>query len=141
VSVPASAALLLPSDAPLAWPALREDAARVRALPAGTRVALADRRPGGRRRLRRSAGRLGIQLEAEYVVLPTWAHATFVAADDPDTMTWLLATFFTTPPRVSRGRYLVEVVTRVGATRAGAATIRRVLGALAPGRLAIGTRR
>jgi hypothetical protein len=144
-SVPAPAAVLVPSGAPVVWPSVRADAERARVLPAGSPVALADRRAGGRGRLRRAAGRLGIEVQAEYVVLPSWGSATFVAADDPDAVTWLLATFLTTPPRVVRGRLVLEVVRRLvdaaTRTRAGAASVRLVLGALVPGRLVVGVRR
>ncbi len=143
--VPASASVLLPSTAPLVWPSVAADAERALGLPAGSPVALADRRAGGRGRLRRAAVRLGVEVESEYVVLPTWSSATFVAADDRDAVRWLLSTFLTTPPRMVRGRLalegarrLVEATTR---TRVGAASVRLVLGALVPGRLVVGVRR
>ncbi|WP_076262063.1 hypothetical protein [Intrasporangium flavum] len=143
--VPASASVLLPSGAPVVWPSEPADAQRALGLPPGSPVALADRRAGGRARLRRAAERLGVEVESEYVVLPTWSSATFVAADDRDAVTWLLSTFLTTPPRVVRGRLVLEAVRRVVAamtrTRAGAASVRLVLGALVPGRLVVGVRR
>ena len=103
MSVPAPARVLLPAGTRVAWPTRPEDVARVMVLPRGTAVALADRRPGARGRLRRAAGRLGVRVEAEYIVLPSWGHAAFVAADDPAAVRWLLSTFTTTPPRVTRG--------------------------------------
>jgi hypothetical protein len=144
-AVPASASVLVPSGAPVVWPSVPADAERALGLPAGSPVALADRRAGGRGRLRRAAGRLGVEVESEYVVLPTWSSATFVAADDRDAVTWLLSTFLTTPPRVVRGRLVFEVVSRLVAavtrTRVGATSVRFVLGALVPGRLVVGVRR
>ena len=143
--VPASASLLVPSGATVVWPSVPADAERALGLPAGSPVALADRRSGGRGRLRRAAVRLGVEVESEYVVLPTWSSATFVAADDRDAVTWLLSTFLTTPPRVVRGRLALEAVRRLVAattrTRVGAASVRLVLGALVPGRLVVGVRR
>ena len=145
MSVPAPARVLLPADTRVAWPTRPADVARVMGLPRGTAVALADRRPGARGRLRRAAGRLGVRVEAEYIVLPTWGHATFAAADDPAAIRWLLSTFTTTPPRVTRGTYLIEAlqraVQRASSTRAGAAAIQQVIGALVPGRILVGTRR
>jgi hypothetical protein len=144
-ALPASASVLVPSGAPVVWPSVPADAERALGLPAGSPVALADRRAGGRGRLRRAAGRLGVEVESEYVVLPTWSSATFVAADDRDAVTWLLSTFLTTPPRVVRGRLVFEGVSRLVAavtrTRVGAASVRFVLGALVPGRLVVGVRR
>ncbi|GAB3062810.1 hypothetical protein GCM10027053_26570 [Intrasporangium mesophilum] len=137
--------VLLTSRTTLAWPGRAEDATRVAELPPGSVVALADRRPGARRRLRRAAGRLGVRVEAAYIVVPTWGRATFVAADDPAAVTWLLSTFSTAPPRVAHGRLLIEVAQRVwqraATTRLGAAATGRLLGAVVPGMLVIGTRR
>jgi hypothetical protein len=145
MSVPVPVRVLLPAGTQVTWPTRPEDVERVMVLPRGTAVALADRRPGARGRLRRAAEHLGVRVEAEYVVLPTWGHATFVAADDPATMRWLLSTFTTTPPRVTRGTYLIEALQRAteraSSTRAGAVVVQQVVGALVPGRLLIGTRR
>ena len=67
-------------------------------------------------------------------MLPTWGHAAFVAADDPAAVRWLLSTFTTTPPRVTRGTYLIEALQRAteraSSTRAGAVAIQQVIGAL-----------
>jgi hypothetical protein len=145
MSVPSCARIVVPGGTQVHWPERQEDAARVAVLPPGSLVALADRRPGARRRLRHAAYRLGVRVEVEYVVLPTWSRATFVAADDVSTVTWVLSTFSTTPPYVTRGAYLLDaaqrVWQRVAATRAGAVTTHRLVCALAPGRLLIGTRR
>ena len=145
MSFPDPAHVLLCADTEVAWPTRPGDVARVMVLPRGATVALADRRPGGRGRLRRAAARLGVRVDAEYIVLPTWGRATFVAADDLATVGWLLSTFTTTPPRVTRGTYLIEALQRAtqraGGTRAGALVILRVTGALVPGRILVGTRR
>ena len=145
MSVPVPVRVLLPAGTPVAWPTRPEDVERVMVLPRGRAVALADRRPGARGRLRRAAEHLGVRVEAEYVVLPTWRHAAFVAADDPATLRWLLSTFTTTPPRVTRGAYLIEAlqraIERASSTRAGAVAVQQVVGALVPGRILVGTRR
>ena len=145
MSVPVPVRVLLPAGTEMAWPTQPEDVARVMGLPSGAAVALADRRPGARGRLRRAAEHLGVRVEAEYIVLPTWGHATFVAADDPATVRWLLSTFTTTPPRVTRGVSLIEVLQRAtrraSSTRAGAVAVQQVVGALVPGRILVGTRR
>jgi hypothetical protein len=144
VNVPAAAGVLLPPGGLLGWPSDPQDVERVRAVPAGATVALADRRPGGRRRLRRAAERLGVHVDAEYLVLPTWRLAAFVVSDDPDALKWLVETFLSTPPRIARGHALAEGATtlarRVVQSRIGVEAVRRLLGAVAPGRLVIGTR-
>ena len=145
VNVPPAAQVVLPPDAALVWPSRPADRARLRALSPGAAVALADRRIGGRARLRRQAARHGIVLDAEYVVLPTWGSAAFVADDDPDSLRWLMATFATTPPHVRRGWMVVDVGLRAwlsaaAAGRAGARVAAGVLNALAPAHLAVGRR-
>jgi len=144
MTLPAAASVLVPSGTAVVWPSDVHAATRVRAMPSGTTVALADRRPGGRGRLRRAAGRLEVRIDAEYLVLPTWRMGTFVVSDDPDAVRWLVETFVTTPPRVALGHALADGAARLGRraadSRTGAAAVQRLLGALVPGRLVIGTR-
>ena len=145
MTIPPAARVLLPQNAALAWPDSSGDADRVMALPPGAPVALADRRLGSRSRLRRQASRLGVVVDAEYVVLPTWGRATFVANDDPASLRWLMSTLATTPPDLSRGRLAVDVALRLwlslaGAGRPGADLAARLLVVVAPGRLVIGRR-
>lgn len=146
MTIPSAARVLLPQGAALAWPTSAADAERVMALPPGAPVALADRRVGSRARLRRDAARLGVAIDAEYVVLPTWSQATFVANDDPTSVRWLMSTLATTPPDLRRGRLAIHVALRVwgslaAAGRPGARLAARLLTVVAPGRLVIGRRR
>ncbi|MFM6849326.1 MAG: hypothetical protein ACKOVB_09510 [Terrabacter sp.] len=144
MSLPAAAALLVPSGAVVAWPADHADHVRVQQASVGTVVALADDRPGGRGRLRRAARRLGVRVEAEYVVLPSWRLASFVTTDDAGTLSWLVESFLTTPPGVARGHRVVNGASRIGrravATRVGAAAVRLVVTSVVPGRLVVGRR-
>lgn len=145
MSIPAAARVLMPQSTALAWPGSAGDADRIIALPPGAPVALADRRLGSRARLRRHAARLGVVVDAEYVVLPTWDRATFVANDDPASLRWLMSTLATTPPDLSRGRLAVDVALRLwlslAATgRPGAGLAARLLVIVAPARLVIGRR-
>lgn len=145
MNLPAAAALLVPSGAVLAWPADPADGVRVQRAPAGTVVALADGGRGGRRRLRRAAARLGVRVDAEYVLLPSWRQATFVTTDDAGTLSWLLDSFLTTPPGVVRGTRIVHGVTsvarRAAGSRHGGAVLRLLVASLVPGRVVLGTRR
>ena len=144
MSLPPAAALLVPSGAVVAWPSDHADHVRVRRAAVGTVVALADARPGGRGRLRRAARSLGVSVEAEYVLLPSWRSATFVSTDDAGTLAWLVESFLTTPPGVARGHRVVNGASRIGrravATRAGAAAVQLLVGSVVPGRLVVGTR-
>jgi hypothetical protein len=100
-------------------------------------VALADRRLGSRHRLRRLAATLGVEVDEEYVVLPTWEQGTFVVEDDPATVSWFLSTMATAPPSLVRGGRAVELLLR-GWRRFLSPGL---VGAVAPARLVIGTRR
>lgn len=105
-------------------------------IAAGTRVALADDRPGGRRRLRRRASRLGLRVDQEFVVLPSWHRAAFLVEDHASTLGWLWATLATVPPGVARGAFVVDAAVRGGPrTRPWG-----FVGLLVPGRLIIASR-
>ena len=89
---------------------------------------------------------MGVRVDTEYVVLPGWNSATFVANDDPASLRWLMSTLATTPPDVSRGRLGVDVALRLwlwlaSAGRPGSGLAARLLVVVAPARLVIGTRR
>ncbi len=145
MNLPAPAALLVPSGALVAWPSEPADGVRVQRAPAGTVVALADSGRGGRRRLRRAAARLGVQVDAEYVLLPSWRIASFVTSDDAGTLAWLVDSFLTTPPGVVHGHRIVHGATRLArravGTRPGAAAVRLLVASAVPGRIVLGTRR
>lgn len=106
------------------------------ALAPGSRVIMCDDRPGSRVRLRRKAARLGLQIQREYVVLPSWRRASFVVEDHPTTLAWLWVTLATIPPGVSRGSLLAEGALRGGRRR----LVLAVAGAVAPGRVVIACR-
>jgi hypothetical protein len=125
-----------PGDLILA-PRWRAEQSGIAALASGSRVVLSDDRPGSRIRLRRKAARLGLQISAEYVVLPSWRRAAFVVEDHPTTLAWLWATLATIPPGVSRGSLLAEAAVRGGRHR----LVLAMAGSLAPGRVVIASRR
>ena len=103
-------------------------------LAGGRPVVLTDSRPGARARLRRRAGRLGLVVDGEHVVLPTWGSAAFVVEDDPHVIGWLWDTLVTVPPRARRSAPLVELAVRLGAL----GPVRRALLWGAPGRVLFG---
>lgn len=134
----------MPTGAVVAWPSDPADGVRVRRAPAGTVVALADGRPGGRRRLRRAATRLGVRIDDEFVVLPSWRRASFVMSDDVRPLAWLVETFLAPPPGVALGHSAVHGMSRLARSAvthpSGAAAVRLLVSAVVPGRLVIGTR-
>ena len=142
--LPPAAGLLVPSGAVLAFPSVPTEAVRVRRARAGTLVALGDRRPGGAPRLRRAAARLGVRVDAEYVLLPGWRSASFVTSDDGDALAWVVQTFLTTPPGITRAHPAVDAASalarRAVTGRRGAAAVRVLVRWVAPGHLLIGTR-
>jgi hypothetical protein len=135
--LPPSVRVLLPPGSVLLGPGRSPKVADPRRLARGTPVALVDNRIGSRSRLRRRAARLGLDVEREYLVLPTWGQPTFVVEDEPDLLGWLFLSLATVPPNVTRGAWLVDVVTRLLRTSWGRALASR----LAPGRLLVGAPR
>jgi hypothetical protein len=134
--LPAAVRVLLPLDSLVVPPGQTIDQATVRTLSPGQRVALGDGRLGSRRRLRRRAAQLGLEVQAEYAVLPSWDRGTFAVEDCPRTLTWAFSTILTVPPNVARGALAVDLLLR-GSRRS------RLLGfsgRVAPGRLLIGAR-
>jgi len=146
VTLPPAARVVVPVASRVAWPDRRADAEQVRGAPPGTPVVLADRRLGSRGRLRRHADRLGVSIEAEYVLLPTWEHPVFVSDDGSESLRWLVRTLGTVPPHVRRGRLALEAGLRLwlALASAGAPGERLAAGlltAVAPARIVVGRRR
>lgn len=136
--VPTAVRVLLPPGSVVLGPGATDTPDLLRGVAPGGRVGLVDSRVGSGRRLRRRARRLGLDVRAEYVVLPTWGQATFVVEADQDTVAWLLTTLGTVPPGVRRGAHLVDVLVR----RATATPwLHRTVATMAPGRLLVGVPR
>jgi hypothetical protein len=134
--LPVAVRVLLTSDTLFVQPGEVPGDDLVRSLRPGQRVALADARIGSRRRLRTRARRLGLRIEAEYAVLPSWGQAAFVVQDRKPTLRWLFATVATVPPGLARGAAAVDL----GLRAATAMRAVRLAGHLAPGRLVIANR-
>jgi hypothetical protein len=134
--LPVAVRVLLTSDTLFVRPGEVPGDDLVRSLRSGQRVALADARIGSRRRLRTRARRMGLRIEAEYAVLPSWGHAAFVVQDRKPTLRWLFATVATVPPGLARGAAVVDL----GLRAATAMRAVRLAGHLAPGRLVIANR-
>jgi hypothetical protein len=104
------------------------------ALPAGgAPLALCASGPFARRRLRRAAARAGVALEREYLALPSVASPAFLIEDGPAAVDYFRDRILTPPPGMARGAAAGDL-----AVRTVRLVPRRVLSALAPGRIAIG---
>jgi hypothetical protein len=80
--------------------AVRDTAARVRALPAGSTVVLLDHRRGSRR-ARRIAASAGVAVDREYVALPSLRRAIVVAEDSANALRWACRSLVAPPPAVT----------------------------------------
>jgi len=108
--------------------------AQMRAMPSGSTVMLLDGRPGSRRRLRVLARAAAVEIEHEYVVLPTLRSAFVIVDDTPTTVAWLYGSVLTVPPGTTLLAAPVDLAIRL---------LRRLapwwlLGVIAPGRALMG---
>ena len=94
---PAAAVVIEIPSRPLA---VRDAAARVRALPAGSTVILLDQRRGSLR-ARRIAASAGVAVDREYVALPSLRRAIVVAEDSANALRWACRSLVAPPPAVT----------------------------------------
>jgi hypothetical protein len=107
----------------------------VRQLPAGTPVALIDSRPASRSRLRRIARKLPMTVERELIVLPTAGHPIVVMDDTSDAVRHFWRSVAAVPPGVAAASLPTTLLLRAARTLPWTWT-----GAIAPGRVLLGTR-
>lgn len=109
---------------------------QLRALAPGTPVCLVQDRPWARRRLRRLCRRAGIVLERELVAVPSTRHPIVLVDDQEPAVRHFWASVVTTPPGITRGWLPATLLVRFGRRLPWTWT-----GAVAPGRVVLGTRR
>jgi len=102
-------------------------------LAPGTPVALCASGLVARRRVRRAASRAGIQVDREYVALPSAASPAFLVEDGTAALDYFRTRILAAPPGMTTLAGVAEV-----AIRALRVLPVAVLSALAPGRVAIG---
>lgn len=134
--VPAAVELVLPENSLIADPSWRGRSSVLGGADASCRIVLTGTRMGSRLWLHRRAARLGLIVESEYLVLPTWGHASFVVDAHPDVLAWFMSNLATVPPGLSRGARVAGVALDL-CSRPG---LLRWLGLLAPGSLVVGRR-
>jgi len=113
--------------------ALREE---VRALPAGTPVVLCDAARGRRGRCRRFASEAGVELDAEYLAIPSLRSPRYLVEDVPETLDYLWAELAVLPlpsPALAVARLVLRVAGALGLWRWAALAF--------SGRIAVGRRR
>jgi hypothetical protein len=103
--------------------------------PARGAVALCASGPFARWRVRRAAARAGVALEREYLALPSAGSPAFLVEDAPGPIDYFRVRILTAPPGTSRLGAAADL-----AVQAVQHAPRRLVGALAPGRVAIGRR-
>lgn len=109
-----------------------EDAAELAGIPRGTSVAIVDAKTWARRRCRRISHSAAIEIEREYVVLPTLREPLVVVEDDRAALRWLVDHQLTAPPGWPATISL--------AVKAARFVPPWLFGALVPGRVVIGRR-
>ena len=114
---------------------LRTGPVRAHQLSADGPVVLVDQRPGSRRRLRRTARKLGVTLEREFVVLPTLGRPMVVVDDVEEAVRHFWTAVATVPPGLA---FAVPASALLALARR---TPWRWTGALAPARVVVGRRR
>jgi hypothetical protein len=119
-------------------PAARRALVRdVRSLPAGSAVVLRDGVLASRWRCRRFAARAGVQVERQYVALPSVRSPAFLVEDGRRPLGYFCSAVLSVPPGVALLAAPVGLLSRAAAWLARAGLV----GAIAPGRVAIGWRR
>jgi len=108
----------------------------LRALAPGTPVALADDRPGSRRRCRRLARRSGVALSREYLAVPTSKQSAYLVEDSVPSLRYFCAAVLTVPPSPGlpavTSELAIRLIERLGPWK--------FVGGVFPGRVAVGRR-
>jgi hypothetical protein len=108
---------------------------RVAGLPSGTPVVLVSPGPAAGRRCRSFASRAGIRLERDYLAFPAAARPAYLVENEDAPVRAFMSSVLVAPPGARFAgalELLVAVVRRLGR--------RRLLSAVAPGRVVVGWR-
>jgi hypothetical protein len=133
--------LLVPAGAPVVevprgYRSRRRVAERLAEVAPGARVVLVSGRPAARWGIRRLLRAGGLDVEREYVALPSLRGAVYLAEDARPTIRWLCRAVLTVPPGTARLAVVVDVALRL----ARRVVPWRAVGAVAPGRVVVGRR-
>lgn len=123
-------------DVPRSRRGRRSARRRIYALPTGTPVVLVGRAVGARRRCRQLARAAGVRLTREYVPLPSARSPAYLVEDAPGPWRYFWSNVVTIPPGSPARTASTEAFLRVARHLSRG----KLLAALAPGRVAIGSR-
>jgi hypothetical protein len=113
-----------------------ETADRLRRMPPGTTIVLADPRPGSRRRSRVLARRSGVRIERELLAIPSVETPVYAVEDVAPAVASFWNSFVTVPAGVTASALPVTLAIRlVAVLRAWG-----LIGAIVPGRVTVGRR-
>jgi len=123
-------------DLPRSRAARRALVGRVRALPVGSAVVLRDGVLASRWRCRRFAARAGVRVERQYVALPSARSPAFLVEDGRRPLGYFCSAVLSVPPGVALLAAPAGLLAHAAAWLARAGLV----GAIAPGRVAVGWR-
>jgi len=86
---------------------------RLRELYRGQPVVLCDPAPGSPRRCRRLAAAAGLEIDREYLLLPSIQAPAYMVQDRPAALSYLWSAVLTVPPGRARSALLIDVVLRL----------------------------
>jgi hypothetical protein len=124
-------------DVPRSREGRRRARRRIEEVAPGTPIVLVGQSVGARRRCRRLARLTGVQLTREYVPVPSARSAAYLVEDAPGPWRYVWSAVVTIPPGSPIRAVATEALIRASRHLARW----NVLGAVAPGRVAIGRRR
>jgi hypothetical protein len=93
--------------------AVRRAIAELRALPGGTPVVLLDGRPGGRLRARRIASAGAMDIDRQYVAIPSLRQAIVMAEDSRDSLRWACRSLVASPPGITWAHVLLDTAIKL----------------------------
>lgn len=108
----------------------------LRDLPTGTPVVLCTSAPGAIGRCRRFASQAGIELEREYLAFPSAATPAYLVEDAPASVRVFVKTILMTPPGTTFATPMDACLSVLRALNPW-----RLIRAVAPGRVAVGSRK
>lgn len=126
----------LPVDVPRGGGKRRAVESRVRSLPSGTPVMLLARSFGSLRRCRSFADAAGLEVEGEYLPLPSTRAAAYLIENAPESVAYFWTTLATAPPGARGLSAPIEVLLKL----ARDVIPWSLLGAMAPGCAVVGRR-
>lgn len=115
---------------------MRATADELRGLSSGSQVAICASGVGARRRVRKCARRAGLVGRREYLAFPTIEAPAYLIEDSSSSVEYFFDTVATVPPGVAT----LEAAANVGLRGLRIASRSRLLRALIPGRILVGSR-